>query len=185
MVIELMNRQIRFIIFINLLINGKVLKTYEIIQLFIGNRELSFNFNKEDDLKKRAYSMYSEEKNFPGVKEKEPFLVYDAEKLQGITIHKTDGVKYYVSADLYLNKDNNFLKNLKNAKYLKCDANTEFPNRYPSDNNKRVYYEKYMYEVLNHNTTTRVQPSKEDFILTTYRPNFRDNYRYFDFQNKN
>ena len=147
-------------------------------------RELSFNYDKEDDFNKRAYSIYSEEKNFSGVKEKDPFLVYDDEKLQGITIHKTDRVKYYVSADLYLNKDNNFFKNLKNAKYVKRDADTEFPNRYPSDNNKRGHYEKYIYEVLSHNTTTVIQPSKEDFILTTYRPHFPDNYRYFDFQSE-
>ena len=147
-------------------------------------RKLSFEYNNEDDFKKRAYSLYSKEKNFTGVKEKDPFLVYDDEKLQGITIHKTDGVKYHVSADLYLNKDNNFLKNLKNAKYVKRDADTEFPNRYQSDNNKRGYYEKYIYEVLNHTTTTGVQPSKEDFILITYTPHFRHNYRYFDFQNE-
>ena len=31
-------------------------------------------------IKKRAYSIYSEEKHFSGVKEKDPFLVYDDEK---------------------------------------------------------------------------------------------------------
>ena len=88
-------------------------------------RELSFKYNKEeDDFKKRAFSLYSEEKNFTGVKEKDPFLVSEVEKFQGITIHKIDGVKYYVSADIYLNKDKNFLKNLKNAKYVKRDAGT-------------------------------------------------------------
>ena len=142
-------------------------------------RQLSFKYNKEDDFKKRAYSIYSEEKNFTGVKEKDPFLVYDDEKNQGITIHKIDGVKYYVSADIYSNKDKNFLKNLKNAKYVKRDAVTEFPNRYPKDS-KRGFYEKYVYEVLNYNTTAGVQMIKEDFILTTYRPNLLD----FDFQNE-
>ena len=45
-------------------------------------RQLSFKYNKEDDFKKRAYSIYSEEKNFTGVKEKDPFLVYDDEKIK-------------------------------------------------------------------------------------------------------
>ena len=46
------------------------------------------------------------------------------------------------------------------------------------------YFEKYVYEVLNHNVRTRIQTSKDDFILTTFRPNLQDNYRYFDFQNE-
>ena len=118
------------------------------------------------------------------VKEKDPFLVYDVENLQGISIHKTDGVKYYVLADIYLNKDKKFLRNLKNAKYVKRDADTEFPNRYPKGNNKCGYYEKCIYEVLNHNTKAGVKLTKEDFILSAYRPNVKSNYKYFDFQNE-
>ena len=59
-------------------------------------------------IEKRAYSIYSEEKNFSGAKEKDPFLVYDDEKEQVLTVHKTDNVKYYVSVDIYLNRENNF-----------------------------------------------------------------------------
>ena len=87
-------------------------------------------------------------------------------------------------ADIYLNEDKNLLKNLKNAKYVKRDADTEFPSRYPKDSNKRGYYEKYIYEVLNDNTTAGVKLAKEDFILSMYRPNVKSNYRYFDFQNE-
>ena len=146
-------------------------------------RELSFNFNKEDDLKKRAYTVYSKEKSFTTVQEKNPFLVYDNEKFQGVTVHKTGGVKYYVSVDLYLNRHQNFLKNLTNAKYVKQDANTEFPNRY-SIGAERNYYEKYIYEVLNHNTTAGIKMRKQDFMLLTRRPKLRDNYRYFKFEDR-
>ena len=48
----------------------------------------------------------------------------------------------------------------------------------------RGYFEKYVYEVLNHNTTSGIQTTIDNFILTTFRPNLRDNYRYFDFQNE-
>ena len=58
---------------------------------------------------KRAYSIYSEEKRFSGAKEKDRFLVYDDEKKQGLMVHKTDNIKYYVSVDIYLNRENNFL----------------------------------------------------------------------------
>ena len=34
-------------------------------------------------IEKRAYSIYSEEKNFSGAKKKDPFLVYDDEKKTG------------------------------------------------------------------------------------------------------
>ena len=49
---------------------------------------------------------------------------------------------------------------------------------------KKFIFEKYIYEVLNHNTTTGIQTTKDDFILITYRPNLLGDYRYFDFQNE-
>ena len=100
--------------------------------------------------------IYSEEKHFSGTKEKDPFLVYDDEEKQGLTVHKTDNVKYYVSVDIYLNRENNFLKYLANATYVKHDADTVFPNKYPKDRLKRSYFEKYVYEVLNHNVTAGI-----------------------------
>ena len=105
-------------------------------------------------------------------------------KEQGLTVHKTDNVKYYVSVGIYLNRENNFLKYLANATYVKHEADTVFPNKYPKDRLKRSYFEKYVYEVLNHNVTAGIQTTKDHFILTTFRPNLRDNYRYFDFQNE-
>ena len=63
---------------------------------------------KEEPYKKRAYTVYSKEKHFTEIEEKDPFFVYDDEKYQGITVHQTGGVKYYVSEDLYLNRDKNF-----------------------------------------------------------------------------
>ena len=145
-------------------------------------RQLSYKYYNEDDYKKRTYSTYSEEKNFSGAKEKDPLL--DTLVKQGLTVHKTVNVKYYVSVDIYLNRENNFLKYLANATYVKHEADTVFPNKYPKDIIKRGYFEKYVYEVLNHNVTTGIQTTKDDFVLTTFRPNFRDNYRYFDFQNE-
>ena len=71
-------------------------------------KQLSYKYHNEDDDKKRAYSIYSDKKNFSGVKEKDPFLVYDNEKKQGLTVHKANNVKYYVSVDIYLNRENNF-----------------------------------------------------------------------------
>ena len=68
--------------------------------------------------------------------------------------------------------------------YAKHEADTVFPNKYPKDRLKHGYFEKYVYEVLNHNVTAGIQTKKDDFILTTVRPNLRDNYRYFDFQNE-
>ena len=50
---------------------------------------------------------------------------------QGITVDKADNVKYYVSVDIYLNRENKFLKYLKNAKHVKHEADTVSPNRYP------------------------------------------------------
>ena len=99
-------------------------------------------------------------------------------------VHKTVNVKYYVSVDIYVNRENNFLIYLANATYVKHEADTVFPNKYPKDRLKRGYFEKYVYEVLNHNVTAGIQTTKDDFILTTFRPNLRDNYRYFDFQNE-
>ena len=46
-------------------------------------RQLSYKYYNEDDYKKRACSLYSEEKHFSGAKEKDPFLVYDDEKETG------------------------------------------------------------------------------------------------------
>ena len=135
-------------------------------------RKLSYKYHNEDDYKKRAYSIYSDKKNFSGVKEKDPFLVYDDEKNQGLTVHKTFNVKYYVSVDIYLNRENNFLKYLANAKYVKHEADTVFPNKYLTDTVKRSYFEKYVYEVLNHNIAAGIPVTKDDFILSTYRPNF-------------
>ena len=43
-------------------------------------RQISYKYYNEDDYKKRAYSIYSEEKKFSGAKEKDPFLVYNDEK---------------------------------------------------------------------------------------------------------
>ena len=105
-------------------------------------------------------------------------------KKQGLTVHKTESVKYYVSVDIYLNRENNFLKYLANATYVKHEADTVFPNKYLKDRLKRGYFEKYVYEVLNHDVTAGMQTTKDDFILTTFRPNLRDNYKYFDFQNE-
>ena len=69
-------------------------------------------------------------------------------------------------------------------KYVKHEADTVFPNKYSKDIVKCDNFEKYVYEVLNHNTTARIQTIKGDFILTTLRPNLQDNYRYFDIQNE-
>ena len=66
-------------------------------------------------------------------------------KNQGLTIHKTDNVKYYVSVDICLNRENNFLKYLANATYVKHEADAVFPNKYPKDRLKRGYFEKYMF----------------------------------------
>ena len=63
-------------------------------------KNLSLENDTEEAYKKRAYTVYSKEKNFTGIEEKDPFVVYDDEKLQSIAIHKTDRVKYYVSVDL-------------------------------------------------------------------------------------
>ena len=84
--------------------------------------------------------------------------------MHGITILKA--VKYCVSVDLYLNRKNNFLKNLTNATFVRREAETEFPNRYPIGIICN-FYERYIYEVLNHNMTTGVKMTKEDFILPT------------------
>ena len=99
-------------------------------------------------------------------------------------VHKTDNVKYYVSVDIYLNRENNFLRYLANATYVKHEADTVFPNKYPKDRLKRSYFEKYVSEVLNHNVTARIETTKDDFILTTFRPNLQGNYRHSDFQNE-
>ena len=74
-------------------------------------------------------------------------------KKEGLTVHKTDNVKYYVSVDTYLNRENNLLKYLANATYVKHEADKVFPNKYPKDRLKRGYFEKYVYKVLNHNVT--------------------------------
>ena len=187
-----MNQPTGLSIFMNRLINLEVVIVIKICdnsyQYSAGYweaiRKLSYKYHNEDDYKKRAYSIYSDEKNFSGVKEKDPFLVYDDEKNQGLTVHKTVNVKYYVSVDIYLNRENNFLKYLTNIKYIKHEADTVFPNKYPKDTVKRGYFEKSAYEDLNHNTAAGIQATKDDFILNTYRPNLRDNYRYFDFQNE-
>ena len=115
-------------------------------------RQLSYKYNNEDDYKKRTYSIYSEEKNFSDAKEKDPFLVYDDVKKQGLTVYKTDNVKYYVSVDIYLSRENNVLKYIVNATYVKHEADTVFPNKYPRDRLKRGYLEKYVYEVLRQKT---------------------------------
>ena len=47
-------------------------------------KNLSLKYKNEDDFKKRAFTVYSKEKNFSGVEEKDPFLVEDDENLQGI-----------------------------------------------------------------------------------------------------
>ena len=59
-----------------------------------------------------------------------------------------------------------------------------FPNKYPKDRLKCGYFEKHVYEVLNHNIRAGIEKTKDDFILTTFRLNLRDNYRYFDLQNE-
>ena len=104
----------------------------------------------EDPYKKRAYTIYSKENNFAEVEEKDPFLVDGDKKLQGITVHKTIDVKYYVSEDYYLNR------------------HKKFPNHYPIGM-ICSFYEKYVYEALNHNTTTGITLTKYDFILPTTR----------------
>ena len=108
--------------------------------------------------------------------------MYDDEKYQGITVHKTAGVKYYISEDLYVNRDENFFKNLANAKYVKRDADTECN---VMQRMQRNFYEKYVYEVLNHNATAGMQPKKEDFILPMKRTKPSNNfYHHFHFENE-
>ena len=125
--------------------------------------------------------MYSKGKKFTGVEEKDPFLVDDDEKLQGITGHKTNDVKYYVSEDHYLNRDKSFLKNLPSATYVRRDADSEFPNHYPIGMMHR-FYEKYVYEILNHNTTTGITLTKDNFTLPTTRTKPSTNtYSHFQF----
>ena len=65
-------------------------------------------------------------------------------KKQGLTVHKTVIVKYYISVDIYLNRENNFLKYLANATYVKHKADSVFPNKYPKDRLKCSYFEKYV-----------------------------------------
>ena len=48
----------------------------------------------------------------------------------------------------------------------------------------RNFYERCIYEILNHNITTGVKMTKEDFILPTKRANFRDNYGCCNFENE-
>ena len=135
-------------------------------------------------IKKRAYTIYSKEKNSTRVEEKDPFLVDDGEKLQGITVHKTNDVKYYVSEDRYLNRDKNFLKNLPSVTYVRRDMDTEFPNHYPIGM-MCSFYGKYVYEVLNYNTTTGITLTKDDFIIPTTRTKPSTNtYSYFQFENE-
>ena len=130
------------------------------------------------------YTIYSKEKEFTGVQRKDPFLVDDDEKLQGITVHKTNDVEYYVSEDNYLNRDKNFLKNLPSATYVRRDADTKFPNHYPICM-MRSFYGKYVYEVLNHNTTTGITLTKDDFILPTTKTKPSTNtYSHFQFENE-
>ena len=147
-------------------------------------KNLLLESHTEEPYKKRAYTVHSKEKKFTGVEKKDPFAVYDDEKLQGITIHKIDRVKYYISVDLYLHRDKNFLKNLTNASYVRHDADTEFPNHYPIGM-QRNFYERYVYEVLNHNTTVGVKPAKEDFVLPTKitKPS-TNTYDHFHFENE-
>ena len=89
-------------------------------------KQLSYKYYNEDDYKKRAYTIYSDEKNFCGAKEKDPFLVYDDKKKQGLEVHKYNNVKYFVSVDIYLNRKSNFLKYLTGAKYVKHEADQYF-----------------------------------------------------------
>ena len=103
-------------------------------------------------------------------------------KKQGITIHKSDKVRYYVSVEHYLNRDNNILRFLPTAKYVLRDANTEFSGKYLSDALEQGYYEKNIYEVLNHTTTTEVTTAKDDdFFMPFIRPNSSYIYEYFFF----
>ena len=67
---------------------------------------------------------------------------------------------------------------------MRRDADSEFPNHYPIGM-MRSFYEKYVYEVLNHNTTTGITLTKYDFILPTTRTKPSTNtYSYFQFENK-
>ena len=111
--------------------------------------------------------------------------MYDDEKKQGITIHKSDNVKYYVSVEHYLNRHNNFLRFLPNAKFVLHDADTEFPGKYPTDYLERGYYKKNIYEVLNRLTTTGVTTTKNgDFFMPFIRPDSTYNYEYYLFLNE-
>ena len=76
------------------------------------------------------------------------------------------------------------LKNLPSATYVRRDADTEFPNHYPIGM-MCTFYEKYVYEVLNHNTTTGITLTKDDFILPTTRtkPSIKT-YSHFQFENE-
>ena len=115
---------------------------------------------KERSSKKIVYTIYSDKKNFDKNVEKNPFLVYDDEKNQHVTIKKTDGVRYFVSVEHYLNRDQYFLKHLPNATYIKRDVNDFLAVDSQALN---------VYEVLNHNTTARVYSTKHDFILPVKR----------------
>ena len=68
--------------------------------------------------------------------------------------------------------------------YVRRDADTEFPNHYPIGM-MRSFYEKYVYEVLNHNTTTGITLTKDDFILPTTRTKPSTNtYSHFQLENE-
>ena len=146
-------------------------------------QQKSLKIHTEDTYKKRAYNVYSNEKNFTGVTEKDSFLVHDDEKHQGIVVHKERNVKYYVSVEHYLNRKHNFLRFLTGATYVLRDADTEFPNHYASA--KRGYYEKNVYEVLIHSTTADIKTVKYyDFIIPFNRPITTDTYHDFLFLNE-
>ena len=141
-------------------------------------RPLSLKNYVEADFKKGAYAVYSRETKFGVIEEKDPFLVFDDEEKQHLLTHKTDRVKYYVSVDHFLNRNNKVSKYLPNATYEIRDAQKEFPNTNPD----RI--EKNVYEELNHTTTAGVISTLEDFILPQTR-NAGNNFDYtFLFQNE-
>ena len=74
------------------------------VDFWEGFRQLSLLNHHEAATKKRAFTLYPTEKIFSGVEEKDPFLLFDDEKHQHVTIHKAAGIKYYVSVDHYLNR---------------------------------------------------------------------------------
>ena len=67
---------------------------------------------------------------------------------------------------------------------MRRDADSEIPNHYPVGM-MHSFYEKYVYEVLNHNKTTGITLTKDGFILPTTRTKPSTNtYSHFQLENE-